>query len=388
MRLELKRALKRLPYVYAGAVMLLLLTGTIAFLAARMLYGGETVGRIRVGVSLPEGDDVGGQVVRMLSGFDSVSSVCDFTYMDMDQCLRELEDGELFAAIEVPEGFVQDIISGRNTPVAVWLPKTTALEGRLFAALADAGALTLSAAQAGIYAGNEMYAEAGTPEKVSQMERDLNRYYLNFSLPRLGYFRRSQVSGTGDVGTMEFYMISAFVLFLFLAAVPAGDYLLPFPSAMRLKLDTAGLGGAKRVLCRILGLAMLLLAAAAPVAAVALWSKVAAPSWLLPVCLLLACVAVSALVVFFYDLAGTLLGGLMLLFLTTAAQHFMAGGFLPKIFLPPSVRTISGWLPSGILMDTLKMAFLGKADGGVFAAVCGLILCGTALAVLTERRRP
>ena len=58
LRLELKRACKKLPHIFAGAIVLLLLAGTIALLSARMLYGETSAGRITVGVVLPEGDAV------------------------------------------------------------------------------------------------------------------------------------------------------------------------------------------------------------------------------------------------------------------------------------------------------------------------------------------
>ncbi len=58
LKLELKRACKKLPHIIAGAIVLLLLAGTIALLSARMLYGETSSGRITVGVVLPEGDAV------------------------------------------------------------------------------------------------------------------------------------------------------------------------------------------------------------------------------------------------------------------------------------------------------------------------------------------
>ena len=64
-------------------------------------------------------------------------------------------------------------------------------------------------------------------------------------------------------------------------------------------------------------------------------------------------------------------GGMMLLFLTAAAQHFLAGGFLPLVFLPGAVRKLAPFLPSGILMDVMKTAVSGVWN---FSAVFRLIL--------------
>ncbi len=385
--LEIKRALRRLPLVLAGALLLFILIGAGAFLASRMLYGEGAVGRIRVGVSVPEDDALGRQVVEMLGSIDSVKSVCDFEYMDLEKCLDELGNGGLFAALEVPRDFVRDIITGKNTPVIVWLPAGAGLEGRLFAALADAGSRTLGASQAGIYAGNEMYAAEGALDEIPALEADLNRYYLDFSLDRLNYFRHLEVDGTGEVDTARFYMISAFVLFLFLAPVPAGEYLLSHPPVMKNRLSCAGIGAGLRVSARILGLFLVLAAVSVlPVAAVCAAGliKASAPLW---AGWLMACLAASALVIFFYSFSQNLLGGLLLLVFFTAAQHFLAGGFLPQVFLPSSVRAISGFMPSSVLMEIMKSAVLGQWNLPAAARAVGMILAVSGVGVLLERRR-
>ena len=133
-KLELKRAYKRLPHLYAGAIMLFFLAAVIALLSSRLLYGGQVVGRVAVGVSVPR------QVVKMSSSLESVGSVCDFQYMDRDSCLSLLEKGELYAVLDVPEGFVRDIMNGANTPVTVWFGPDAGVEGKLFQGLTDAGA--------------------------------------------------------------------------------------------------------------------------------------------------------------------------------------------------------------------------------------------------------
>ena len=148
LKLELKRACKKLPHIIAGAIVLLLLAVTVAFLASRMLYGDQAAGRITVGVVLPEGDAVAQKAVAMVSSLESVKSICDFEYMDKEEGVRKLKDGQLYAVMEVPEGFVQDIMNGTNTPVRIILPRGAGLESRIFKELTDAGAKTLGASQA------------------------------------------------------------------------------------------------------------------------------------------------------------------------------------------------------------------------------------------------
>ena len=126
--------------------------GAVALLAGKLLYGEAAAGRISVGVVLPEDDRLAKQAVSMISSLESVKSMCDVSYLDREEALGKLREGELYAVMEVPEGFIQDIINGTNTPVTVILPENAGTESRIFKELTDAGATILGASQAGIYA--------------------------------------------------------------------------------------------------------------------------------------------------------------------------------------------------------------------------------------------
>lgn len=255
LKLELKRALKCLPLMAAGAAVLMFFMGAAALLAGKALYGGQAAGRITVGVALPENDILAKQVTSMLSSLESVKSICDLSYMSREECLEGMENGELLAALLVPEGFVQDIMSGVNTPVPVLLPENAGVESRIFKELADAGAQTLSAAQAGIYAGDEVLDQFHCSEARAQLERDLNRLYLEYSLPRGELFRKTAVSASGDVKPVVFYAISLFILALMLSAIPVSGFLQPLDPVLRRQLLLAGVGPVSMILSRILGLA-------------------------------------------------------------------------------------------------------------------------------------
>lgn len=378
LKLELKRACKKLPHIIAGAIVLLLLAGTVAFLAGRMLYGEQASGRITVGVVLPGTDAVARKAVSMVSSLESVKSICDFEYLDMEESLEMLRTGKLYAVMEIPEGFVQDIMNGSNTPVRVILPKGAGLESRIFKELTDAGAKTLGASQAGIYAGNELCVLEGMTDSIPQLEADLNRMFMGYSLPRMDYFRNVRVTATGDVDTFHFYGISAAVLFLLLCAIPVSAYLAPSGKAMKQKLSIIGIGNATVIGVRILGLGLLMAAVAIPASMAAAglgWFP-----WSLPSMLSIAavCLSVSSMVVFLYQAAGSLMGGVMLLFLTVTAMHFLAGGFLPLVFLPASFRDAAVFLPSYIFMEGVKMAVTSAWSLAVFcrlavvAAACFL----------------
>ncbi len=428
-KLEIKRALQRVPQLFAGVVVLMFLAGTTALFASRALYGEQAAGRIPVAVVLPEEELLAKKALSMIASLDSVKSMCDFVYQDRETALEMLKAGEVYAVMEVPEGLVQGIMDGSNVPVRIYFPENAGIESRIFQELTDAGAGILGAAQAGIYAGDQLCAAYGLESQIPLLEQDLNRIFLSYSLPREDYFRHIQVDATGDLGPASFYGASAYILILLLCAVPVSGYLLPYRPVLERKLGMAGMGPLTQVLARTGGLGVLMMAATGQIVLVMavtgqivlmvasmgqmvlkdastrqMAAGMAAPGdladiffslkagigdsfskagvWdsltdklLLAVTVIAVCFAVAAVAVLVYRLAGSLLGGIMLLFLLATVQHFLAGGFLPLVFLPASVKRLAPILPSGILMDAVGMALTAHWDGMVFGRL-GLLAAG------------
>lgn len=402
-KLELKRAFRRFPQMLAGATALLFLAGAVALLAGRALYGGTAAGRIAVGVVLPEEDALARQMVSMVSSLDSVKSMCDFQYMEREEGIKGLQDGRLSAVMDVPEGLIQGIMNGTNPSVRVLMPEDAWLESRIFKELTQAGASILGASQAGIYGGNEMYLSSDRAADIPELEKELNQIFLSYSLPREDYFQYRQVSATNDVPVMVFYGISAYVLFLLLLAIPVSGYLMPFKPVMRQKLELEGIGSVSRVLGRVAGLGSLFVFISLVMGLVLRGAFIMAARSgvsgaeefleeyflggiaVLPV-FLLVCLSAAALVVLVYQAAGTLLGGIMLLFLTVTIEHFLAGGFLPSVFLPGVFAKIAPVMPSAILMDGVKLLLTGGWDGLVIGRLFLLFFGGFFLAAIAEGR--
>lgn len=390
-QLEVKRALKRLGYLYLGMAALLILAGTAAFLTGRLAYGDRVSERISIGVVLPENDRLAGKAMSMAASLESVSSLCDFVTVDGKTAEEGLKNGEFYAVMKIPEGLVESIMDGTNLPVRVVFPGKASVEGRIFRELTEAGAAILGSAQAGIYAGDQVIQTKGesmglspeeSQEAIACSEQDLNEIYLSYSLAREDYFLAQKVSATGDLDMVSYYGISGFILELLLMAIPVSGYLMPWNEAMKSQLTRAGIGGGKRVLARVTGLGYLFILAAVPMWLIygllegEIFTGKISGNQLFDllrqmICICSVCAGAAALAVFLFEASGSLLGGMMLLFLTAAAQHFLAGGFLPLVFLPGAVRKLALFLPSGILMDVMKTAVSGVWN---FSAVFRLIL--------------
>lgn len=86
----------------------------------------------------------------------------------------------------------------------------------------------------------------------------MNRLYLSANLSRKDYFKRIQISGTGDVSVAGFYAASSCVLILLFSILSVSEYLIPWNQGMRECLDAAGIGPWKRVVARVIGLGVLI----------------------------------------------------------------------------------------------------------------------------------
>ena len=105
--------------------MLVLLAGTIAFSASKMLYGDKALGKIIVGVVVPENDRLSEMAMNMVASLDSVGSLCEFTYTDKEEGTKLLGRGEIFALMELPPGLLEGSIDGSNIPVTITFPDTS-----------------------------------------------------------------------------------------------------------------------------------------------------------------------------------------------------------------------------------------------------------------------
>lgn len=360
LNIELKRALKSLPYLLAGAAALALFAGAAAFSAGKLLYAGEAVGRIRVGVAVPSSDQTSKWLMSMVSSLESVSSLCEFEYVEEEEGRKQLRQGEIYALMLLPDGLVQGIVDGSNEPVTVLFPESAGLEAAVFRELTDAGAGILRTAQAAIYAADELLYESGKEELVPEAERELNSTYMKYALSRSVYFKPEKVSAAGDIGMGTYYGISAAAAVLLLLGIPAAGYIRPLSPVMEGKLALIGMGRPLRLAARTLCLGFLFAAVTAAPWALCLSlglleaEALSAPVWLL------ACTAAAGWVILVYELCRSTLAGICVLFITTAVMVFMAGGIVPSVFLPQAVQAAGRFTPAAVLMDALRWMVSGE----------------------------
>ena len=373
---ELKKSARALPRMLLSAAALMLLTGGIAFGAARGMEREPLAVGADIGVVVREDNRMTRMALGYVENMESVAGFCRFLRVSEEAGMKMLADGELAALVLLPEALVEGIMDGRNPSVDVVFPENARLEALLFRELTEAGAGLLRVAQAQIYGAADTAARYGLEGQLSVMEAEIDGYNLAFALDRLSLYDEETVYATGRLSVAQYYAASGAVLFLLLAGMAAYPIMGPEPAALRRQLARAGVGGLWQSLCRWLcgflyllslcGVAALVLWGAglcAPEAAARLrellWSgRNHASVWVCAGMVLLALAAVASFHRMIYSVSGSRTGSILLIFLLSAVSVYLSGGFVPSALLPRAVRAAGELLPT---------AYLIRACGGLLA---------------------
>jgi len=369
--LQLKRTVRHLPFLMVGAILLFLLTGSIAFLSAQKLYGDSVSQMMNFGVVFPEKDRAERVFVEALAEQETLKDMTRFEEITLEEGREKLAAGSIQGLLILPEGFVSGILQGVNTPARLVLNENQALQARLLQTLTEAGAATLSVSQGALYAAHEVYTAEGVSEAdKTLMNAQVNERYLALALGRDRAFRQEVTLATGEMDPITYFMAAWMILFLLLMGMLEAFVMRPLGEGLKTRLAIEGIGTSWRIFTDWLRLWLIQLL----LVILGLWSQASnftnldwrfEPMMLLYLSGLSA--GVAAMILWVYTVTSDLLSGMLLLFALAFGLVFLSGGFIPSAFLPGILRQIqpliptTGWITSmGILLgaEARKMSWI------------------------------
>lgn len=355
---------------------MMLLIGTAAFSASKLLYGEKSLQKIEVGVVLPEDDSLSEKVTKMIASLDSVESLCDFEYLNSDEAFEQMKKGKLQAVLEVPSGMASGIVDGTNQPAVIWFADDSGIEGSVFRELSKSGSSILGTSQAAIYAADEFLENHSCGEQIALSEQDLNRVFLKYAMNRESLYKNKMVSAAGSVSTTVFYGISGIVFLMILAGIPAAAFLSPYDVTLEQGLNRIGIGRWYQLFCKLLWMTVFQMAitAAGYICAARNGYAFMKNEKILVWCLV--CMAISAWIMIFYEACRNSAAAILALFLVNTVLLFMAGGIIPSVFLPEIIQKIGKMTVTAILIDGVRLVASDENMG------TSLILSKLAISVL------
>ena len=386
---EMKKTIGMFPRMLLQAILLMILIGVIAFCGVKSMEREPLAVSVNIGVVVREDNRMTRLALNYVENMESVSQLCSFVQVSEEEGLQMLEQGELAALVVLPEQLVEGIMNGQNPSVDVVFPENARLEAMLFRELTESGAGLLRVAQAQIYGAVDTAREYGLTEELSVMEADIDSYNLAFALDRMAVFDAEEVSATGRMSVLQYYVASGVILFLLLSGMAAYPVMQREPAAFRRQLMRQGVGELWQFFCRWLcGFVCISLLA------FVVWVAFQAAGFLAPEfkvqftstivsgrnhigvgvrvgVILLIIVTAATFVYMIYSLAGSRTAGILLIFLVSVLMVYLSGGFVPSVLMPQAMQTVGEILPTSYLIRAFGGLLTGYGRGALGQCAAG-----------------
>lgn len=357
LHLHIKSAFRSLPGLLAGTLAFALLVGLVGFTGMKFLQSGNEKKRMQIALVLPsDSDRYTDTALSFISEIDTVKNICTFTRMDKESAFLGLKDGSLQGVILIPDRFVEHIQNGTNTPAEIILPhEGPGSDAGLFRRIVNAGVDDIAAAQAGIYAVDDVCSYYQIQDGVAKSEAFLNAEYLSYALDRTAYFNSKPLSVEGSLSTTQFYICSGLVFLLLLCGIVCYDILKRDPAVLQNALRRKGFPLPYISFCRLTGISLVYFLILLSAYGMTMLSSIRfeAVRTVIPVLriseiasLFLLIFGIYSFVLFIYSCSQTQSTGLILLFAVSTVMMFASGGFLPSSMLPDALRQAAVILPS------------------------------------------
>lgn len=371
---EWKRAVAQFPVLLKRLVIFVIacvvLMGLTMF-GTRQIWSGNNTQKttVRIGYVAPE-DMLTKLAVSYVEQLESVKSWCSLEKTTVDKGMALLENGALTALLILPDDLVNEILTGSNAPVTVYLPESvdaSVTNSKVFEELANAGVGMLQTAQAEIYAAETLAGEAGVKNLLEEMYYDINRFNLSIALTRESLWENISLSVTGNHTYAVYYGSAFFAIYLLVAALFIGNFckrnhLQQFMAWRRLGVpfawQLASQWSALLLLMALVGVLPFCLLLYPPFAE--LLSVVFTPQMAVAVFFVLALSAMYALMV--YQYVGEHQRAVLVLGLLALAQGYAAGCIIPSVLLPQGIAAVGAFVPAAYLKAAFTMLFTGSTQ--------------------------
>lgn len=376
--LETKRYKKAFINTLITSFILCGLLVLIAYGASKTIYKDSKIGKLEVAY-VSSDDSISTKIlINLITSAASVKSSCDFVeYPSKDQALKDLDNGTLNAVMFLPENVFDSILNGENIPVDLYVPSSSAYQTSTLKALCTAAAKTLGSAQASIYSTYDICYEYNKDYAIEDTIKDLNNIYADYALTREDCFNQVNVSATLNLSTTNYYICSGIVLFLLLSGISYATLLSSKNNALNNKLSVIGIDQYKANLIKILVTSLFLTITLIIIlilsqiiyylyAHKALDISPLSLTKIIPIIL-----AAVSIIVLIYELANNTISGVIALFIFTICMMFLSGGFVPVTYLPKTIRHISDYMPTSIMLKQAGTVFTKTTNSKY---ICTLVI--------------
>lgn len=380
-KIEVKRVLRFLPHIVVGALALCFIIGVISFSASQVLYEKKVNNKVNIALWMPEDDKSAKFMISIIKDIKSIKENCNFVQVDNQEVAYNMvKEGKAYGAIIVPKHLVRDIMDGTNTPVTVLLPNQSSIETMLIKDLIDGGTQSLASAQAGIYAVTYEYEEVYHERITKDLQDSINIKYFDHTLARESYFNHKELSVSGELTLIEYYISSGIVFFMLLLGMVFSKALNPDNKAFYEKLRSYRISTGIVIGIRIISVFVVYMIIA--ISSFVIYAGISkylgkdivvfkVREYLLLMFIIL---CVASFIVSIFAITESQISGSLLLFITTLIMNFISGGFIPTVFLPKTIQSLAPYMLTNALSKQIGSIFIGEFDLKSFLSACEILI--------------
>ena len=353
LRLHLRVVQKRLPALLAMGLAVVFLAAGVALVTAQLYAGRGFVG-MRIAVASEEANEQIDLLLSVLAKNQDIGRFASVWQVPVQDAERLVRTGGANAAVVLPRGFVQSLMTGENLSPRLLLDASRPLEMMMTIQLAENAARMLANAQQAVaYAQAVHEQQEGQRVPLNSVVGEVNLAFALWVLQRDGMFRSLTVGPAGALTLTQHYALGAVLFFAMLCApVLYRLYALQEQKGWMARLRAAGCGIAPWLLSQLLAgalallLLLCLLLAALGMAVGGGFSLSVLPGLALAA-LFLSCFG------FVCCNLGSVLASVGVNFLVSLCALVVCGGVVPLVLLPAPVGALAALSPIGWMRGAL-----------------------------------
>ena len=363
-RALLGRALGLFRREVPAALLMAVLLGLFCALAFRAMSAGGDSGYTPSPVAVVDADGsfVSSMGITLISKQDFASPL-EILQTDAQTAEAGLSDGRFSAALFLPEGFADDVLSGTDTTARLVLSEQVPLHGGVLQLLCDFGQELLRTGQYGVFAGERLVLDTA-PELHSRYLKKSNPLFLTKALsdPEIALVEVDYAQ-TG-LGTAQWYLCLYAMTFFLLLSLGCGFLSKDLQPGLLRRFASWGVTGQMLLVSRLLVVLLFYFLAAL---AFVLLAQIHIT--LLGLCAFSASLVTLALVGMALTVCLPREQSVAALTVLSALGLLASGGILPRMELPRLLTQLGDLLPTGAAAR-LCAPFFGGSGSPVHLLAC------------------
>ena len=344
--LNIKRSIKITPKICLYTLLFLLVTSTVVIYGSKLFFSGAGYDNVNVALYLPDDSRYNSLGLSFVENMESFQESVNIINVSSEEEGKEmLKNNEALVFIDIPEGFVNSVLTGENLDVKIIFKNNDTLDEHIVNDLIISLSNVLGTAQASVYTLGDIQNLYGVdPEIASEHYVEVDTNNFKYVLSRENAFEERIFESLSRFSLQQNMAAAYLLLILFFSCFSLGSFYKSKNTSYMLRQNAMGLKKCPVVISEILAttipiyISSLIIMAAFSIGGIR--PKAVSLLTMIPVSLL-----VSTLIALSFTLIKNRTYACLALFIGVILIMYISGGLIPMTLLPGFMKNIATYNP-------------------------------------------